>query len=121
MALVYAGTDVTAVKDKPAAFSQAPIVFPPTVTYAKTYTVSVDKATVDTTGTPDTNFTALIAAVDAALALVLAADFEDTLSNVDAAGRVQSFNLIGGSKYINTVNTGSYECQVDVDIQTVVI
>ena len=120
MALVSNGIDVSAVKDKPSAFSQTPIVGV-SGDYVKAYPISIDKATVDTTGTPDTNFTALVAAVDVAVQALVGADFDDTLNTVTMAGRITSFNLGGGSKYINTVNTSSYEANVEVDIAVVII
>ena len=116
MAITYNGTDVSSVPDKPVGYSQTPIVGVSAPNYQRTYTVSVAKTTVDTADDV-TNFTALVAAVDAAITADLA-DFDAT-NTVTASGRVSSFNLNGGTKYDNTTNTGSYTCDVITNITVV--
>lgn len=116
MALIYNGSDVSAVPDKPTGFSQAAITAVSSPDYSPTYTITVAKTAVDTSDDV-TNFTALVAAVDAAVIVELG-DFDATMT-VTGSGRISSFNLVGGTKYDNATNTSSYVCNVVTNVTVV--
>jgi hypothetical protein len=114
MALTYNGTADGRVNDRPAGATntQPAAVASPEYT-DQIYSFDIDKATVDTTGVEGTNYDALIAAIDAQMAVELA-DF-DLTANVEAVGEIITLQLVAGSRYLND-NTPVYRVTVKADI-----